>query len=346
MLEDWENPDDENREDNEELYEHHRFVADKKQGLIRVDKFLFNFLEKTSRNKIQQAAKAGSIRVNDKSVKSNYRVKPGDVVQVVLSFPPREIEIIPENIPLNIVYRDEDVVVLNKQPGMVVHPGYGNYRGTLVNALAYLFENLPMSNGQDRPGLVHRLDKDTSGIMVVAANEYAMTHLAKQFFDRTTQREYVAIVWGDVKEDQGTIEGHLGRSPRDRKLMEVFPEGNHGKHAITHYRVLQRFDYVTVVACKLETGRTHQIRAHMKYLGHPLFNDNFYGGDKIVRGTNFTKYKQFINNCFEICPRQALHAKSLGFEHPKTGAQMHFDSEIPEDMQTLISRFENYTANR
>lgn len=330
----------------EELYEHHRFVADKGQKPYRVDKFLFNFLENTSRNKIQQAARAGNILVNNGSVKPNYKVKPGDVVQVVLSFPPREIEIIPEDIPLEILYRDDHVVVLNKQPGMVVHPGYGNYTGTLVNALTFLFDNLPAGSQQDRPGLVHRLDKNTSGVMVVAANEFAMAHLAKQFFDRTTDRQYIALVWGDVKEDSGTIEGNIGRSLKDRKVQEVFPEGNYGKHAVTHYEVLERFGYVTLVACKLETGRTHQIRVHFKHIGHPLFNDHEYGGDKILKGTKFNKYKQFIDNCFEICPRQALHARSLGFTHPKTGERMRFETDIPEDMQNVIDKFRTYVQSR
>jgi 23S rRNA pseudouridine1911/1915/1917 synthase len=258
--------------------------------------------------------------------------------------PPREYELVPEEIPLDILYRDEQVIVLNKQAGLVCHPGHGNYSGTLVHGLAYLAENLPVGkSGDERPGLVHRLDKNTSGVMVVAASEHAMSHLAKQFFDRTTRREYVAIVWGNVKEDEGTITGHIGRSLRDRLQMAVFEDGSEGKHAVTHYKVLQRFGYVTVVSCRLETGRTHQIRAHMKYLGHPLFNDERYGGDKILKGTTFTKYKQFISNCFKACPRHALHAKSLGFIHPTTGEPQFFESVIPEDMREVIERFENYT---
>ncbi len=332
--------------ESEELYEHHRFEADKGQSPLRVDKFIGNFLEGTSRNKIQEAAAAGNILVNGSSVKANYKVKPGDVVQMVLAQPPREIELIAEDIPLNIVHSDHDVVVINKEAGLVVHPGYGNYRGTLVNALMYLFENLPEKNGTDRPGLVHRLDKNTSGIMVVAKNEMAMTHLAKQFFDRSTDRKYIAIVWGDLKEDSGTITGHIGRSLKNRKVMDVFPNGEFGKHAVTHYKVLLRFGYVTVVECKLETGRTHQIRAHFKYLGHPLFNDIEYGGEKILRGTHHTKYKQFIQNCFSVCPRHALHAKSLAFDHPTTKERLSFNSDLPEDMQALINKFESYTSSR
>ncbi|HBF21242.1 MAG TPA: RNA pseudouridine synthase, partial [Cryomorphaceae bacterium] len=278
-------------------------------------------------------------------VKSNYRVKPSDVVQVVLSYPPREIELIPENIPLNIIYEDDQVIVINKTAGIVVHPGYGNYTGTLVNGLIYHFNNLP---GKDevRPGLVHRLDKDTSGIMVIAADEYAMAHLARQFFERTTNRAYQALVWGNVEEDQGTITGHIGRSKKDRKVFTVYPEGDEGKHAVTHYRVLERFGYTTLVECRLETGRTHQIRVHMKHLGHPLFNDKEYGGDHILKGTTFTKYKQFVANCFELCPRQALHAKTLGFEHPRTHERLSFDSDLPPDMQGLIDKWRHYAKHK
>jgi 23S rRNA pseudouridine1911/1915/1917 synthase len=334
------------KEQPEELFEHYRFEADKGQNPLRVDKFLSNFLEGTSRNRIQIAAKAGSIRVNEKPVKVNYKVKGGDIIQVVFPHAPREIKLIAQDIPVPIVYRDEDVIVVNKPAGLVVHPGYGNYSGTLVNALLYVMQNLPMGSADERPGLVHRLDKNTSGIMVAAGTELAMAHLAQQFFDRTTQRQYVAIVWGDVKEDEGTITGHVGRSLKNRKVMSVYPEGEFGKHAVTHYKVLERFRYVTVVACKLETGRTHQIRVHMKYLGHPLFNDIEYGGDRILKGTSFTKYKQFIANCFETCPRHALHAKTLGFTHPSTKEFMEFDSEIPEDMSAIIEKFRTYTHNR
>lgn len=330
------------QDEQEELYEHYRFVADKGQEPLRVDKFLMNFIENTSRNKIQNAASAGSIHANGAAVKSNYKVKPGDVITVVLTFPPREIEIIPQDIPVNIVYSDKDAVVINKTPGMVVHPGYGNYTGTLVNALTYQFQHLPTLDNKERPGLVHRLDKNTSGIMVVAANEYAMSHLAKQFFDRSTERKYIALVWGDFEEDEGTVTGNIGRSLKDRKVMDVFPDGDFGKHAVTHYRVIERLGYVTLVECKLETGRTHQIRAHMKYIGHPLFNDDTYGGNKILKGTTFTKYKQFVQNCFEMLPRHALHAKSLGFTKPSTGERLFFDSEIPDDMQSVIDKWRHY----
>jgi len=332
-------------ENEEELYEHHRIVADKGQKPLRVDKFLGNLLPNTSRNKIQMAATAGNIHANGKAVKSNYKVKAGDIVQVVLSFPPRETELIPQDIPLDIIYEDEQLIVLNKQPGIVVHPGYGNYSGTLVNGLIYHFSNLP-GKDETRPGLVHRLDKDTSGIMVIAANEYAMAYLARQFFDRTTSRTYQALVWGDVKEDEGTITGHIGRSLKNRKVFEVFPEGDYGKHAVTHYKVLERFGYTTLVECKLETGRTHQIRVHMKYLGHPLFNDKDYGGDQILKGTTFTKYKQFVNNCFEACPRQALHAKTLGFTHPESKEWLSFDSDLPDDMLKLVEKWHNYAQHK
>ncbi|MGB0175800.1 MAG: RluA family pseudouridine synthase [Owenweeksia sp.] len=331
--------------ENEELYEHHRIEADSGQKPLRVDKFLGNLLPNTSRNKIQQAATAGNIHVNQKAVKSNYRVKPGDIVQVVLSYPPREIELIPEDIPLNIVYEDNHVIVLNKTAGIVVHPGYGNYTGTLVNGLIHHFNNLP-GKDETRPGLVHRLDKDTSGIMVIAAEEVAMAHLARQFFERTTDRTYHALVWGNVVEDEGTITGHIGRSKKDRKVFTVYPDGEEGKHAVTHYRVLERFGYTTLVECRLETGRTHQIRVHMKHLGHPLFNDKEYGGDRILKGTTFTKYKQFIANCFDICPRQALHAKTLGFEHPHTHERLSFDSELPPDMEDLIDKWRQYAQHK
>ena len=333
-------------EDEEEMYEHHRFVADKGQNPLRVDKFLLNFLENTSRNKIRQAADAGCIRVNDATVKQNHKVKPGDVVTVVMSHPPREIELIPQDIPIEIVHEDNDVLVINKSAGMVVHPGYGNYTGTLVNALVYHFQNLPSnSSGEDRPGLVHRLDKNTSGLLVVAKNEFAMNHLAKQFYDRSTDRKYDALVWGDFEEEEGTVEGNLARSLKNRKVMDVFPEGDYGKHAVTHYKVVERFGYVTLVECKLETGRTHQIRIHMKYIGHPLFNDWEYTGDRIWKGTTSTKYKQFINNCFEQCPRHALHAASLAFDHPVTGERLSFECPLPEDMSGLIEKWRNYAQH-
>ena len=337
-------------DDEQELFEHHRVVADKGQELLRVDKFLMNRIENASRTKIQNAAEAGSIHVNGKAVKSNYRVKPGDVVTVVLPHPPREIELIPQNIPINIVYEDDDLIIVNKDPGMVVHPGYGNYTGTLINALVYHFQNLPVSKTSrdseagKRPGLVHRIDKNTSGIIVIAKSELAMTKLAKDFFDRNIDRTYVALVWGDFKEDTGTVTGHIGRSMKDRKLQMVYPEGDQGKHAVTHYKVLERFGYVTLVECKLETGRTHQIRVHMQYIGHPIFNDDTYGGDRILKGTTFQKYKQFIENCFKIMPRHGLHAKSLGFTHPTTKKHMHFDSEIAPDMQAVIEKWRNYST--
>lgn len=332
-------------DEQEELYEHFRLVVDKGQDLLRIDKFLHNRLENTSRNKIQNAAAAGNILVNDVPVKSNYKVKPRDVISIVMAQPPRDKTIIPEDIPLNIVYEDDDVVVINKEAGMVVHPGYGNYTGTLVNALAYHFGKLPSMQAETpRPGLVHRLDKDTSGIMVMAKTEYAMTHLAKQFFDRTTKRVYLALVWGNFDEDEGTITGHIGRSPKNRKMMTVVPDGEYGKHAVTHYRVIERFNYVTLVECRLETGRTHQIRVHFQYIKHPLFNDELYGGNKILKGTTFNKYKQFIQNCFTILPRQALHAKSLGFVHPTTRKELFFDSELPDDMQQALEKWRRYIA--
>jgi 23S rRNA pseudouridine1911/1915/1917 synthase len=329
----------------EELYEHFKFKADPGQEMLRVDKFLLDRLPNTSRNKIQIAAKNGSVRVGGQVVKQNYKVKPGDEVSLVLPYPVREIELIPQDIPLDIIYEDNEVIVVNKQANMVVHPGYGNYTGTLVNALVFHFENLPQRN-QDyfgRPGLVHRLDKNTTGVMVIAKTEEALTNLAKQFYDRTTERRYQALVWGDVKED-GTITGNIGRSLKNRKVMTIFPDGEYGKHAVTHYKVLERFGLVTLVECKLETGRTHQIRAHMKYIGHPLFNDNEYGGDTIVRGTTSTNYKKFIENCFDLLPGQALHAKTLGFQHPETKKQHQFDSELPDGFKMVLAKWKNYTG--
>lgn len=340
------NKDDWSKEEEEELFEHHKFIVDKGQSPLRIDKFLMNKLENASRSKIQSNAEAGNILVNQKAVKSNYKVKPLDDITIVLSFPPRDREIKPEKIDLNIVYEDDDVVVINKQAGLVVHPGHGNYSGTLVNGLMYHFSHLPMFKDADiRPGLVHRIDKNTSGIMIVAKNEYSLAHLSKQFFDRTTKRTYIALVWGDFDQDQGTITGHIGRSLKDRLKMTVFPDGEFGKHAVTHYKVIERFGYVTLLECKLETGRTHQIRVHLEHIGHPLFNDERYGGDKILRGTTFNKYKQYINNCFQILPRHALHAKSLGFVHPKSKKEMFFDSELAQDMQDLILKWRNYAAN-
>jgi 23S rRNA pseudouridine1911/1915/1917 synthase len=333
--------------ENNELFEHFRFEADKGQAPLRIDKFLQNKLESTSRSRIQTAAEAGSILVNNNAVKSNYKVKPLDVISVVLPHPPRKLELIPQDLPLNIIYEDDQLIVLNKEPGMVVHPGHGNYTGTLVNALMYHLKDNPLfQSGEERPGLVHRIDKNTSGLLVVAKTEMAMSHLALQFFKKTTKRTYNALVWGEPPEEEGTITGHLGRNPKDRKKMMVFPEGDQGKNAVTHYRILERLGYVTLVECRLETGRTHQIRVHFQYLKHPLFNDNEYGGDKILRGTTFTKYKQFVTNCFNILPRQALHAKSLGFIHPKTQKELLFETELPEDMSTVINKWRKYTSGR
>ena len=338
---------DENEE--QELFEHFRFVADPGQKQLRIDKFLVDRMQNASRNKIQMAADAGNILVNDKVVKSNYKVKPHDVVSIVMEFPRRELVIIPEDIPLDIVYEDDQLVVINKPVGLVVHSGHGNYTGTLVNALAYKYSDLPMFNGGDsRPGLVHRIDKNTSGLIVVAKTELAKNKLAKQFFDKTTHRLYQAVVWGSFAEgaEMGTVDAHIGRSLKNRLQMDVFPEGDFGKNAVTHYEVLEPLGYVTLIQCQLETGRTHQIRAHMKYIGHPLFNDERYGGDAILKGTTFTKYKQFVQNCFDICPRHALHAKTLGFEHPTTGEMMHFNSELPSDLVQLIDKWRNYISNR
>jgi 23S rRNA pseudouridine1911/1915/1917 synthase len=344
QIENWE---EEDFNSGEELFEHHKFVVDRGQEVVRIDKFLMDKIANTSRNKIQVAARNGSILVNQKEVKPNYKVKANDEISVVFPYPIREIELIPQDIPLNIVFEDEHLIVINKPSNMVVHPGYGNYKGTLVNALVFHFDNLPMRNDDfyGRPGLVHRLDKHTTGVMVVAKTEYALTHLAKQFYDRTTDRRYQALVWGNIEQDTGTIIGNIGRSLKNRKMMTVFPDGDFGKHAVTHYTVLKRFGLVTLVECKLETGRTHQIRAHMKHLGHPLFNDLEYGGDQIVRGTTSTKYKQFIDNCFRLLPGQALHAKTLGFDHPETGERLFFDSELPQGYSDILLKWQNYTTN-
>jgi len=337
--------DNSNDIDQDDLYEHFKFTASEGQEPLRVDKFLMNFIENATRNKIQQAIKAGNVLVNDKVVKPNHKVKPHDIVRVVLAHPPHENLLVAEDIPLNIIYEDDTVLVVNKQEGMVVHPGHGNYSGTLVNGLIFHFENLP-KNSNERPGLVHRIDKDTSGLLVIAKTDFAMANLAKQFFDRTTERKYLALVWGNIQDEEGTITGNVGRSFKNRLQMDVFPEGDHGKHAVTHYKVVERFSYVTLVECKLETGRTHQIRAHFKHIGHPLFNDERYGGNRILKGTTFTKYKQFVDNCFKILPRQALHAKTLGFEHPITKKWLQFDSEIPEDMQSALEKWRNYTIHQ
>ena len=332
--------------DNQDLYEHFHFVAQKGQQPLRVDKYLMNYIENATRSKIQQAAKDGNIYVNDVTVKSNYKVKPNDVVRVLFEHPPYEFLLVPEDIPLTIVYEDDALLVVNKPAGMVVHPGHGNYSGTLINALTFHFENLP-NNSSNRPGLVHRIDKDTSGLLVVAKTEEAMTHLAKQFFDKTSEREYIALVWGDVKEDQGTIEGAIGRHPKNRLQNTVFigDDSHKGKPAVTHYKVMERFGYVTLVSCKLETGRTHQIRVHFKHIGHTLFNDERYGGNRILKGTSFSKYKQFVENCFSLLPRQALHAKTLGFVHPVTKKKMKFDSPMPDDIAQCLEKWRNYSKN-
>lgn len=343
-----------NAEEEQSLYEHHNIKVEKGQVSMRIDKFIMIRIANTTRTKIQNACEAGFVIVNNKPVRSNYKIKPLDEISIVLTVPPRSVEILPENIPLDITFEDEYLVIVNKKPGMVVHPAYGNYTGTLVNALVYHFDNLPKTKTKlnndlylERPGLVHRIDKNTSGIMVIAKTELAMTKLAKEFYDRTMDRKYVALCWGDLKENEGTIIGNVGRDLKDRKKMYSFPEGSeHGKHAITHYKVLERFGYITLVECKLETGRTHQIRVHFKSIGHPLFNDNEYGGDSILKGINSSKYKQFIQNCFKLLPRQALHAKTLGITHPLSGKKLFFDSEIPDDMQAVIDKWRKYTKDK
>jgi 23S rRNA pseudouridine1911/1915/1917 synthase len=330
-------------EDSDELYEHHRIVVDKGQALLRIDKFLMDRLANVTRNKLQEAIRAESVQVNDKPVKVSYKVKPLDVITITLAEPPRDTDIVPENIPLTIVYEDEELLLVNKTAGMVVHPAYNNWTGTLVNALTYYLQNLPTSrNGEGRPGLVHRIDKDTSGLLVIAKTEYSMAFLAKQFYNHTIERTYYALVWGVPKSDAGTITGHVGRSAKDRKVMTVYPDGSYGKHAVTHYKVLRRFKYVSLVQCNLETGRTHQIRAHMKYIGHPLFSDATYGGDKIVYGSPVGTYKAFVDNAMKLIPRQALHAKSLGFIHPVTKQELYFNSELPEDFTAVLAKWELY----
>lgn len=333
--------------EDQDLYEHFRIVVDKGQSLVRIDKFLMNRLENASRNRIQSAAETGNILVNNKAVKSSYKIKPLDIISIVLPHPPRDTEIYPENIPLDVVYEDDDLVIINKPAGMVVHPGYNNYNGTLVHGLVYHFQHLPTMKGnpESRPGLVHRIDKDTSGLLVISKNELAMTYLAKQFFNHTITRKYLALVWGDLEQD-GTVNGFIGRSVRDRKVMDVYDSEEKGKWSVTHYKVLERLHYVTLIECELETGRTHQIRAHMKHIGHPLFNDAAYGGDKILKGASFTKYKQFVDNCFQICSRQALHAQSLGFIHPSTKKSIHFEAKMPDDMNLLIEKWRKYASNQ
>jgi 23S rRNA pseudouridine1911/1915/1917 synthase len=333
-------------EEDEALYVHHNITVDKGQNILRIDKYLMLKLQNASRVKIQEGIDEGAVKVNGLVVKASYKIKPFDVITVELSEPPRDNEIIPQNIPLDIVYEDDELLVVNKPAGMVVHPAHGNWEGTLVNALVYHFQNLPTHrNGEIRPGLVHRIDKDTSGLLVIAKTEQAMTHLAKQFFDHSIERTYNALVWGEPKADEGTIEGHIGRSLKDRKIMAIFPDGSQGKEAVTHYKVLKKIRYVSLVQCNLETGRTHQIRVHLKSIGNTLFNDETYGGNKVLRGTVFTKYEQFVANCFKLCPRQALHAKSLGFIHPKTGEFLHFETELPEEMKAVIAKWEGYVNN-
>ncbi len=331
----------------EELFEHHRIEVDKGQSLIRIDKFLMDRISNTTRNKIQHAIEVESLKVNGKGVKPSYKVKPNDIIVVSLPHPPREDVVVPENIPLNIIYEDEELLIVNKRAGMVVHPAHGNWTGTLVNALSYHLNHLPIHKGGEiRPGLVHRIDKDTSGLLVIAKTEYAMTFLAKQFFDHSIERTYLALAWGIPTQEQGTVNAAIARSEKDRKIMAVYEDEEKAKRAITHYKVLKSLQYVSLLQCNLETGRTHQIRIHMKHIGHPLFNDATYGGDKILKGTVFSKYKQFVENCFELLPRQALHAKSLGFIHPTTKKYMQFDSELPEDFQSALTKWERYVDQK
>lgn len=333
----------------DELYERLNIKVDKGQEPLRIDKFLMSRIEGATRNKLQQAMNTGMVLVNGKEVRPNYKVKPADEIILYSDVSPEEMVITPEKMLLNIVYEDEELMVINKPAGLVVHPGSGNYSGTLLNGVAWYLQNENPSITEDnlpRFGLVHRIDKNTSGLLVLAKTARAMTQLAKQFYDHSVKRQYVALVWGDLRKDNGTIVAHVGRHQRFRKLFEAYPEGDHGKEAITHYKVLERFGYVTLVECVLETGRTHQIRVHMKHIGHPLFNDDFYGGDKIVKGTVFAKYKQFVENCFTICPRQALHAKTLGFIHPATGKEIYFNSELPDDMREVIEKWRKYSATK
>ena len=334
-------------EEKDELYEHYRFEVTAGTEMLRIDKYLFNLIANTSRNKVQQAAKADCILVNGNPVKQNYKVRPGDTISVLMPNPPNDTEILPEHIPLNIVYEDKDLLIVNKEAGMVVHPAYGNYTGTLVNALYGYFQDQTLEDGSPmKPLLVHRIDKNTSGLLAVTKNELAQMRLAKTFFDHDLERKYWALVWGDFEEDSGTIVGNVGRNPKDRMVMTVFPEdSDQGKHAVTHWQVVERFGYVTLVECQLETGRTHQIRVHMQHIGHPLFNDEAYGGNRILKGTTFTKYQQFIRNCFSLMPRQALHAKSLGFKHPITGKEILFESELPEDFAAVVEKWRGYSKN-
>lgn len=337
----------EDEEDDAGLFEHFSLQVDKGQAMLRIDKFLSEKMANVSRTRIQYAAEAGNLLVNDKTVKPNYRVKPGDRISVVFPHPPKDTRIYPEDIPLDVVYEDDDILVINKSNGLVVHPGAGNWNGTLVNALVFRYQNLPLYAGDEpRPGLVHRIDKETTGLLLIAKTEPALNKLAKQFFDKTVERTYWALVWGDVEQDRGTIRANIGRKPGLRKTQAVFPDGEGGKPAVTHYEVLERFHYVTLLACRLETGRTHQIRVHFKHIGHPLFGDIDYGGDQVLKGTLFSKYKSFVENLFTILPRQALHAKTLGFIHPATGKKISFDSELPDDMQQVIEKWRRYLNSR
>ena len=332
-------------EESDDLFEHYRIVADPNQSALRVDKFLIDRLPNVTRNRVQNGIRDGFVKVNDNPIKPNYKVRPGDVVSVSLPEPPRDTEVVPENIPLDIVFEDNHLLIVNKPAGMVVHPAYQNWTGTLVNALTYHFQNLPeMAGNEGRPGLVHRIDKDTSGLLVIAKSEPAMNGLAKQFFDHSIERTYQALVWGEP-EESGTIDVNLGRSLKDRRITAPFPDGDFGRRAVTHFKVLEHLRYVSLIECKLETGRTHQIRAHLKYIGHPLFNDATYGGDKILKGTQFSKYKTFVQNCFKVIPRQALHAKSLGFDHPVTGERMSFTSVLPQDMLDVLDKWRNYVQH-
>jgi 23S rRNA pseudouridine1911/1915/1917 synthase len=347
IIDDFEDIEDIEETDDGALFEHYNIIVDPGQALLRIDRFLSNRLQNATRSRLQAAADEGKILVNTVPVKSSYKLKPGDEISIVMDYPRRELKIIPEDMPLNIVYEDDHLLVINKPAGMVVHPGHGNYSGTLVNGLAYHFQELPLFNSDDpRPGLIHRIDKNTSGLLVVAKTIEAKVKLSLQFFEKTTKRKYVALVWGDLDNDEGTITGNIGRSLKNRQVFTVYPEGEHGKPAVTHYKVIERLGYVNLVECRLETGRTHQIRVHMKHIGHPLFNDDNYGGDQVLRGTTFTKYKQFVKNCFEMIPRQALHAQTLGFVHPATGEEMLFESALPDDLANVIVKWRNYLSNR
>lgn len=347
-------PEDTGLDEEQALFEHHNIKVSKGQVSLRIDKFIMTQIANSTRTKVQNACEAGFVLVNGKPIKANYKIKPLDEISIMLTVPPRSVEVLPENIPIDIIFEDDFIVLVNKKPGMVVHPAYGNYTGTLVNALAYHFENLPKTRSKlnhdlylERPGLVHRIDKNTSGILIIAKTELAMTRLSKDFFDRTMDRKYMAICWGDLKEDSGTITANVGRNLKNRKVMDAFPpDSEHGKHAVTHYKVLERFGFITLVECKLETGRTHQIRVHFKSIGHPLFNDHEYGGNDILKGLHTAKYRQFVQNCFDILPRQALHAKTLGITHPISGEKLFFNSEVPDDMLQVLEKWRKFTKER